>query len=238
MKRIHVPPDRIEDGLARAGDEARHHLLSVLRLAPGAEVEVFDGRGRVYEGRVREDGDIALGASRELPPLPPVTLAQALVRGEKLDLVVQKATELGVSRVVPVAMERSVVKLDARRGEERAVRWRKIAAEAARQCGRADVPDVEPPRSLSGFLAQARARGEDVAALWEGPGERLGSWLADHPGALALVVGPEGGIAPAELSLLRGAGAAPVSLGPRILRTETAGLAALAVVLHARGELG
>jgi 16S rRNA (uracil1498-N3)-methyltransferase len=130
------------------------------------------------------------------------------------------------------------VKLEPARAGARTERLQRIAAEAARQSGRADVPEVESPRSLDSFLQAARERGEAVAALWEGEAPRLSSWLAGEPGPVALLVGPEGGIAPGERDALKAAGAAEVSLGRRILRTETAGLAALAVALHLRGELG
>lgn len=244
MRRLFVPPGRIAGETARIEGEARHYLAHVLRLAPGDELEVFDGAGTAYPARLEaltEAGALlSLGPGRRTSTAPAITLVQALAKGDKLDLVVQKATELGAGRIVPLQAERCVVRLPPEKGAERAGRWRRIAEEAARQCGRADVPEVEAPAELPAFLDAARARGEAVAFLYEGETEfRLSAWLSAHAGRpVALVVGPEGGFTPAEIERARAAGAATVSLGSRILRTETAGFAALAVALHLAGELG
>jgi 16S rRNA (uracil1498-N3)-methyltransferase len=243
MRRLFVPRERIGP-TTRLEGEAVHYLGRVLRLRPGEELEFFDGAGSVYPARLEaldaEAAVLAVGPASPAPTAPPITLAQALAKGDKLDLVVQKATELGASRIAPLSTERSVVKLTAEKALERTRRWRRIAEEAARQCGRADVPAVDPPASLPDFLAAATARGESVALLYEGERDlRLSTWLAaqsDRP--VALAIGPEGGFSPAEVDAARSAGAATVSLGPRIVRTETAGLAALAVALHLAGELG
>ena len=146
-RRVHLPPERIGPARAELTEEARHYLRDVLRLAPGAPVELFDGRGGAWEATIEPGfAALALGARREaLAAGPAITLLFALAKGEKNDLVVQKATELGVARLCPWSAERSVVKLDAAKGRERAERWRRIAEEAARQCGRADVPEVEAP---------------------------------------------------------------------------------------------
>lgn len=243
MARILLPPAAIVGDLATVTGPAFHHLARVLRLGVGASLQLFDGQGHRWPATIRELGTeravLALGPPEEAPPAPELTLAQGLAKGDKLELVVQKATELGVSRVVPLALARSVVKLTPEKGEERAGRWRKIAEEAARQCGRADVPAVESPVTLPSFLAAAQFRGEAVALLHEGETTRLSVWARAQAGRpLAIVVGPEGGLAPQELALAVAAGAAVVGLGPRVLRTETAGLAALAVLLHVAGELG
>lgn len=243
MRRIFVPPERLAAGVARLDGEAFHHLIRVLRASIGDVVEVFDGEGHAWEGRIsaltEDEARIELGVSRPTSRLPPITLAQGLAKGDKLDWVVQKATELGATRFVPLALERSVVRLDEEKGRARSLRWAKIADEAARQSGRSDRMEVEPPTSLALFLAQAAARGEQTAVLWEEEVElRLGAWLAQRPAQpLALIIGPEGGLSRSEVDQVIGAGGAAVGLGPRILRTETAGLAALAVVLHRAGEL-
>lgn len=244
MRRLLVPPDRIADGRARIEGDALHYLVRVLRLKAGDELEVFDGAGHAWQARIASIDDdaavVELGEARAVAPAPRITLAQGLAKGDKVDLVVQKATELGAARIAPLQLERCVVRLEGAKAAERTRRWRRIAEEAARQCGRADVPEVDEPAGLRAFLDAAAARGEKVAVLWEEEGSaRLGPWVAAHLGEpMALVIGPEGGLTAAEVGAIRAAGGAVVGLGPRILRTETAGFAALAVAMHLAGELG
>lgn len=237
VRRVHLPPERIEAGRARLTPEARHYLADVLRLAPGAALEVFDGAGGRYAGRL-EDGleTVALGPREEARAgAPEIALLFALAKGEKVDLVVQKATELGAARIAPFAAARSVVRLEGAKGEERARRWRKIAEEAARQCGRADVPAVSPPLALEAALA-ALPQGTVSFAFHPG-GPSLSEAGERGAPAYAAIVGPEGGLTSDELESCRRALAVPASLGPRVLRAETAAIAAV-VLLQARfGDL-
>lgn len=234
-RRVFLPPERIADGRAAPTADAVHYLRDVLRLAPGAEVEVFDGEGASWPGRVEEGfAAIALGPRRDARPALSLWLLPALAKGEKMDLVVQKATELGATAIAPFAAERSVVRLDAGKGEARAERWRKIAAEAARQCGRADVPAVHAPSSLAAALAaipDGHAR-----FLFHPGGEPLPDAIAP-PGAVAAIIGPEGGLTPAEVERCEQAGARRASLGPRVLRAETAAVAATALLQSRYGDL-
>jgi len=240
-RRLFVPRDRIADGRAQIGAADLHHLQHVLRLAPGAELEVFDGEGGAYAARLAEEGGtlvLALGPRIDAPaPRARVHLAFALARGERCDLVVQKATELGVVGLSPFEAARSMVRLDAARGAERARRWRRIAAEAARQCGRADVPVVDAPAPLGRVLALA-PEGFRKVLFYEGGGEPLAD-VVDRaaPGHL-LLVGPEGGFAQEEVEACLAAGARLATLGPRVLRFETAGIVAAALVQHLAGDLG
>lgn len=237
-RRVFVPPERISGGRAALADDARHCLRDVLRLAPGDEVEAFDGAGGSYDARVAPGFEaLALGPRREAPAAgAAVWLAFALAKGEKCDLVVQKATELGAARLLPFAAERSVVRLDGEKGADRAARWRRIAAEAARQSGRADVPEVDAPAPLADVLAAAPPGFARV--LFHGAGGAPVAALAPAPGAGYLaVVGPEGGLAPAEVRACEAAGAARASLGPRTLRAETAAIAAVALLQARFGDL-
>ncbi len=239
MHRLYVPPGQLAGAprVKLTADQSRH-LLTVLRLAPGAEIEVFDGAGGRFRA-VLAGQDLEIGArlatdGRKMD----VVLVQALAKGEKMDLIVQKATELGVTRIVPLTADRAVVRLDADRGRSRAERWRRIAQEASRQCGRADVPRIDEPRGWDGVFALARE--EDRRALLLDPEERelrLGA-AARGVSRLLLAVGPEGGFSGEEKAVAAQATFVPVGLGPLVLRSETAGLAALAVVLHVNGELG
>ena len=240
LPRLFVPPEQLAASpRVKLTPAQARYLTAVLRLASGAEIEVFDGSGGRY--RARLDGDeLEVGARIADDPRPvDVALAQALVKGEKMDLVVQKATELGASRILAFATRRAVPRLDADRGAARAQRWRRIAQEAARQCGRADVPRVDGPLGWEALLAEARAEPDRRALLLDpADGEvRLGA-AARGLSRLLLAVGPEGGFSDEERTQALENGFAPVALGPQILRTETAGLAALAVVLHVHGELG
>jgi 16S rRNA (uracil1498-N3)-methyltransferase len=239
VHRLYVPEaSAFAELLPLTPEQARH--LSVLRLLPGAAVELFDGRGRRFRAELVDGG---LRVREELPREPPrradVVLAQALAKGEKMELVIQKATELGVSRIIPLGTERAVVKLEGARGAARVDRFRKVAQEAARQSGRADVPRIDEAASWDELFALLRdepgRRGillhPDAADL------RLSAAVRGAP-QLLLAVGPEGGFSPAEIERGAREGLLAACLGPLVLRTETAGLAALSVALHVHGELG
>ncbi len=221
-----------------------HHLRDVLRLGPG-DVIVVAFAGTAHQVRLSEVEPHVSGVMlAEVPAamLPRVTLAQGIAKGEKMDDIVRQTTEIGVARIVPFAAERSVVRLDASKAAARTVRWRKIAAEAAKQSQRTDVPavlDVVTSASLGAALA-----GSVVLVCWEDADGAPGIAAALEAIALlpqtdvAVVVGPEGGLTAQEVRRLVSAGATAVSLGGTILRTETAGVVACALAVHARGGLG
>lgn len=235
--RLDVPSPAPEH--VRVEGPALHHLR-VARVVPGEALEVFDGRGRAW-GAWLESLDegaavLRLGDARRSPTGRTIVLLQGFPKGDKLELVLQKSTELGVSAVWPVLTARSVARPRQDALGARHARWQRIVEEAARQSGRADVPEVAPLRPLD-TAVRALAPGVRLLVLDEEErGERLGQAAGD--GAVALVVGPEGGLAREEVDALRGAGGVPVSLGPLVLRTETAALAALAVLRHLDGLLG
>jgi 16S rRNA (uracil1498-N3)-methyltransferase len=237
VHRLYVP--RLSGALVQPTPaQARH--LAVMRLLPGAFVELFDGEGRRFKAALAADG---LHVLEELAPAAPrrldIVLVQALAKGEKMELVIQKATELGASRIVPLAAEHSVVKLDGERGASRTERWRKVAQEAARQSGRADVPRIDEPASWEDLFTLLRNEPERRGILLEPSAKdlRLSAAVRDHA-QLLLVVGPEGGFSTVETERALREGLLAASLGSLVLRTETAGLAALSVALHVHGELG
>jgi 16S rRNA (uracil1498-N3)-methyltransferase len=208
------------------------HLVRVLRLGVGDRVLVFNGDGHDYEAeltavgkreaRARVLARVAVGSESPLA----ITLAQGIARGEKMDLILQKATELGVARIAPVVTERTEVKLDAERADKRTSHWRGVLASACEQSGRARLPELLPPQSLGNFLAQegsARRLVLDPAA-----GSTLAQLQLAPDESLCLLVGPEGGLSERDLAAARAAGFSGLRLGPRILRTETAALAAIA----------
>ncbi len=241
--RVFVAQPLEAGGVARLPAQAAEHVTKVLRLRPGALLTVFDGRGGEYDAELlaagRGTAEVRVGAHRAVERESPlqVTLLQGLARGEKMDWIVQKATELGASAIVPVATERSVVQLEGGRAERRAAHWQAVAIAACEQSGRNRVPRMESPLPFT-------------AACGPGPGPAR-RWLlvpgAERPLAAAaagagsvgieLLVGPEGGLTDAELALAARCGFEAVSLGPRVLRTETAGVAALAVLQALAGDL-
>lgn len=236
--------DRVEGDEVVLTREDSHHLLRVLRAAPGSPFVVLAGGvaydcvlDRVEDGLAR--GRVRAAAPAGGEPAIRITLFQGLAKGEKMELVVQHGTELGITEFVAVAAARSVVKLDEKKAAQRRERWQRIAREAAEQSRRGAVPTVRPPHTWE--EAVARIPEFDLALVaWEGGGEPLRAVLEARPEAraFALFVGPEGGLTAEEVELARRAGAIPVTLGPRILRTETAPLAAIAAILYARGEWG
>jgi 16S rRNA (uracil1498-N3)-methyltransferase len=223
---------------------AAFHHLRVLRVGVGDVLEVFDGRGRAWPAEVlsvEEDGArVRLGAESFAPASRPIGIVQALPKADKLELVLQKGTELGAAAFYPALSTHSLVRLSASAAAQRLKRWQRIADEAARQSGRRDVPQVHPllplleavrrlPPGTRVLVLDEREERRRLAEAAEG---------AEPGGPLALVIGPEGGLSEEERAGLHRLGAVSVSLGPLVLRTETAALAALAVLRHREGRLG
>lgn len=240
MRRFFLP-EGPRGGRAELGGQEREHLVRVLRLGPGDEVVLFDGAGRQWLARVAalEARAAELEVIQELPPgaepACELWLAQGLIRGPKADWLVQKAVELGVRRLTFVISERSVVRPE---GAGRLERWRRIAAQALKQCRGCVLPLIEGPQSFDEFIRQPAPAPRFL--LHEGQGRGLSQAIAaagDFRSA-QLLVGPEGGWGGAEAGRAVAAGFTPVRLGARILRAETAALTGAAVLLYAAGELG
>jgi 16S rRNA (uracil1498-N3)-methyltransferase len=219
---------------------AAGHLRRVLRLRPGARLTLFNGTGGEYCGTVEAvRGDavtVTVGEAHPIERESPleVTLAQGISRGERMDLVVQKATELGVSRIVPVFSARSVVQLDSRQAERRLEHWRAIAIGACEQCGRNRPPQLSQPLTVAQLLREETSG----ARLLLSPSAAMR--LADIPrpqGAVLVLIGPEGGLAQEEQEGALTAGFVGVRMGPRVLRTETAAIAALVLLQREFGDL-
>lgn len=265
-RRFYAPPICFApDGasLTLSADESRH-LRDVLRLQAGDEALVFDGEGAEFLCVVRDEGGrkarrdaggaatlevrARVAARRPESPLD-LTMGVALLKGEKFDLVVQKATELGVSRIIPVETKRAEMRLSARDEREaarRKVRWQRLALEAAKQSGRARLPSIEEPRSFAALLAAPRAAGEVRLMFAERDGHPLREAIDDGGGdsdsgarieIVTALVGPEGGWEDDEITEARGAGWALVTLGGRTLRAETAAVVVAVLLQHLCGDL-
>jgi 16S rRNA (uracil1498-N3)-methyltransferase len=241
MRRFTLQPDQLAGGRVTFDADESRHLSRVLRLRPGDTVIASDGAGRDYTVRLEAVGEAARGTviaeAAGVPESPlAITLVQGVPKGDKMEAIVRAATELGVARFRPALCERTIVRLEPARWRDRARRWQRVAREAAKQSGRAIVPEVELPRPLAECLGTAV---DLTLCLWEGGGEPLGTLLAGAatPRSATVVVGPEGGLALAEVEAAKAAGSRIVSLGHRILRTETAGPAIVAILQSRLGDL-
>lgn len=243
MNRFYAQEPPVPGSLASLTPEDTAHALRVLRIRPGEQAELlYQGSRYLAEAVNAQDGQAVFRVLDPLPSTEPrlrITLFQGLPKADKMELVIQKAVELGAEAVVPVAMARCVVKLSAGDALRKTERWQKIAREACKQSGRCLEPTVHAPISLR--EACARLAGFDAALVpWEeARGCGPAAFHREHPevNSLAVVIGPEGGITPEEIGLLQAASCRPVTLGPRILRTETAGLAAIAALMALYGEM-
>jgi 16S rRNA (uracil1498-N3)-methyltransferase len=240
MTRLFVERELTGDAL-ELDDREAHYLGHVLRLGRGDDLVAFNGRGSERQATVRSlqrrGALLELRDSQDPLPEPSLelTLVQALTKSDAMDLVVQKATELGVRSVQPIYTEFSVVRLDAERSERRLEHWRKIAQSACEQCGRHAPPRIEPPLVLADGLAALTA---PVRLALDPAADAALRQLAPPSGALAMAIGPEGGFSPLDWRRLDAARFARVSLGPRVLRAETAAIAACAIVQSLWGDLG
>jgi 16S rRNA (uracil1498-N3)-methyltransferase len=237
--RCHVDAPLSVGTIATLPELATGHLVRVLRLGVGDAVVLFNGDGHDYAARLvsvgKRGAEAEVTGARALANESPlaITLAQGIARGEKMDLVLQKATELGVAAFVPLNTERTEVKLDAERAAKRLAHWQGVLVAACEQSGRARVPSLSPPLALAQWAGGAHA---GLKLMLDPEGDLA---LADlpHTDAVTLVVGPEGGLSERDLATLRAAGFKGLRLGPRILRTETAGLAAIAALQSRLGDL-
>jgi 16S rRNA (uracil1498-N3)-methyltransferase len=247
-RRFYVEPGALVGDTVVIDGPLAHRLSSVLRLRPGEAVAFFDGSGEDVTVRLdtvsskRVASTVLARAPGSPEPRTRIHLYQSVTKGERFDWLVEKATEIGVSRIVPLITARAVVRTAA--GGNRVERWRRIAAEAAEQCGRSAVPVVGEPRSYAEAIASIEgvvallpyeAAGEGAPSVQTALNDRIDELFAT--GEVSIFVGPEGGFDEAEVRAAVDAGATVVTLGNRILRAETAGLVASVLVMHACGEL-
>jgi 16S rRNA (uracil1498-N3)-methyltransferase len=248
MARFYIPNLHIQNGLLKIeGDEVKH-IRKVLRLKAGDEILVFDGMGKEFEGTIIGEGrsSVMVEIQRILSPKGDspleVTLAQSLLKGEKMDYLIQKATELGVKEIIPFFSSRTVPVVEKTRRLKRHQRWEKIAIEASKQCGRGVVPKIESLQDYSDMLHTASTDSIRLI-LWE-RGERDGFALKEvlerskENAKIFFVTGPEGGFSRDEVEKAKRAGFAAVTLGRRILRAETASLCFLSILQYERGDMG
>lgn len=243
MTRIHVPGPIEAGGECALSAAHSHHLRGVLRLKPGDALVLFDGAGTEYGATVLRAGKrgvtVSVGERRTVSRESSlaVTLAQAVSSGERMDYTIQKAVELGAAAIQPLAASRSVVRLSSERAGRRASHWQAVAIAACEQCGRNHVPSVGAVLPLDRWLADlpAPTAGERRWLLSPRAGQRLRD-LGPPPRSVVLLSGPEGGFTPGEEAAAQGAGFHPLSLGPRVLRTETAAVAALSALQALWGD--
>jgi len=246
LTRVHVPQALATATEVALPETAASHVSRVLRMRAGDRLVLFDGSGADFHAEISEIAGPRVGtrilervAGLRESPLA-VTLVQAVSRGERMDWTLQKATELGVRRIQPVLATRSVVRLDERQAERRLRHWQAVVASACEQCGRSVLPVVESPVELPRYLDGPRAKGRRLV-LSPDAGKSLAALAGELAGDLAgveLLIGPEGGLEAAEVAAATRAGFEAARLGPRVLRTETAGIAALAVLQALAGDLG
>lgn len=252
MQRYFIPPERLTTAEAHITGDDAHHLLRVMRAQPGDEVIVSDGREREARVRLRtleKDGataDIIEWLPLDREPAVEVWIAQSLPKGDKMETVIQKGTEIGAARFIPFVSERTVVQLDAKKESKRLERWQKIAKEAAEQAHRNRVPEVEPVHTWKALLGRIGEADKALLCYEKQDGQTLRRVIREALGEAAgrgnvrllLLIGPEGGFSEAEVAAAEASGCAAVGLGKRILRTETAAMVGLTCILYEAGEMG
>lgn len=241
--RIYVETDAFthaHEGMSLRLPEAQaHHVSRVMRRRVGDALRVFDGRGREFEAFLsvveRNRVDVTLGAALLPTPESPlrVHLGQAISKGDRMDIAIQKSVELGVAEITPLHTERGDVRLKREREARKWQHWQAVATSASEQCGRATLPIIHPPASLTEWLSE---RDEPMRLMLQ-PGCSALDAYGENPGRASLLIGPEGGFTAQEVERAAANGFEILSLGPRILRTETAPIVALALLQHRYGDI-
>ena len=244
MHRFYVAPESWSpDTLGLSGSEA-HHARNVLRMKRGDRAVLFNGRGREITAEIvdLDEDEVRLRKlhETETPPLRcRITLGQAIPKGKNMDLIVQKAVEIGAAEIAPLISERTIVDLGPKEAEQKRAKWQQIAIEAAKQCGQNWLPQLHAPRKLKDFFSQAG--GFDLRLIGSlqsdaiHPKKILADYTDEHrdwPRNVLMLVGPEGDFTPAELALAKTNGCLPITLGPIILRVETAAIYCLSVLSY------
>ncbi len=264
MHRFYISPNEWNPDALILTDGEAHHARDVLRLEPGDKAVLFDGRGREITVEIvsLDQREIALRKLHEssTPPLRcRITLGQAIPKGKNMDLIVQKAVEIGASEIVPIISDRTIVRLDEKEAAQKQLKWQTIAIEAAKQCGQNWLPEVQMPRTLAQFFAGEKMGAGKPAANKRPPQSppdlerfdlqligslqsdalHLKNLLADfsteygdRPANVLMLIGPEGDFTPAELNLARSHGCRPITLGPIVLRVETAAIYCLSILSY------
>jgi 16S rRNA (uracil1498-N3)-methyltransferase len=244
MHRFYLAPEHWQpDALVLTASEA-HHCRNVLRLERGDKVVLFDGRGREITAEITsaDSAQIQLRKLHEAqtPPLRcRITLGQAIPKGKNMDLIVQKAVEIGAAEIAPILSDRTVVRLDEESAAAKQAKWQTVAIEAAKQCGQNWLPQVQAPQTLAQFFQEHRRFDLQLIGSLQSDAVHLkkilAEYLAEHgdrPASVLMLVGPEGDFTPAELSLARSQGCRPITLGPIVLRVETASIYCLSILSY------
>ncbi|HEY7001675.1 MAG TPA: 16S rRNA (uracil(1498)-N(3))-methyltransferase [Candidatus Udaeobacter sp.] len=246
MHRFFVSPEKWNTGaLTLAGSEA-HHARDVLRMRVGEKLVLFNGRGREMTAEIVDLGSDEIGLRKlheaETPPLQSrIVLGQAIPKGKNMDLIVQKAVEIGAAEIAPIVSDRTIVQVDSETAAQKQSKWQQIAVEAAKQCGQNWLPHVHAPRRLSQLFSAAAGESFDLLVIGSlQPGAQhlknvLAEYSTEHqrrPRSVLMLVGPEGDFTPAELELARRHGCRPITLGPIILRVETAAIYCLSILSY------
>jgi 16S rRNA (uracil1498-N3)-methyltransferase len=252
MHRFYIAPENWNRGAPVLRGSEAHHARDVLRMKRGDRVVVFNGRGREITAEIvdlaRDEVSLRKLQENETPPLRcRITLGQAIPKGKNMDLIVQKAVEIGAAEIAPLISERTIVDLDAKEAEQKREKWQQVAIEAAKQCGQNWLPRVNPPRKIKSFFddlnlasgADSSLAGLRLIGSLQPDALHLKHVLAeyrerhgDRPQTILMMVGPEGDFTPAELALAKSHGCQPITLGPIILRVETAAIYCLSVLSY------
>ena len=244
MHRFYIAPENWHpDAPLLTGSEA-HHCRNVLRLEPGDKVVLFDGRGRELTAEITstDAAEIRLRKLHEAQTAPlrcQIMLGQAIPKRKNMDLIVQKAVEIGAAEIAPIISDRTVVRLDEESAASKQSKWQTVAIEAAKQCGQNWLPRVQVPQTMAQFFQQPRRFDLQLIGSLQSDAVHLKKILAeysaehgDRPTSVLMLVGPEGDFTPAELSLARSHGCRPITLGPIVLRVETASIYCLSVLSY------